>query len=201
MKKIITLVSLLVMTMSAQAEMWKSKPLLAIEGAFVPVTSIDYKSAPGASEVSTDVSGPGVGIKIGAEGEEFRIFISGRYTVLENIDYVISGGVEFQYLIRLAKAFNIFIGVEGGAMSLKFNDSNFGASSGLIRTIDTPYYGGDIGFNLDIGESFGVELGGRLIQLVDAENIRLNSAGTDSIVRMDFMPSVYASLIFKFLPN
>lgn len=200
MKKIVLIALLLVM--SAQAELWKSKPLLAIEGGFAPNVGIDYKASPTASELTNYTQGPTLGLKIGAEGDEFRVFIGGRYMSLDNFKYAFSGGLEFQYLIRIAKAFNIFAGVEAGYMSMKFNDADFGATSGIIRVIETPYYGGDIGINIDFGESFGIELGGRLLQLNSATNINPNpTTSLDSTTRLDYIPSVYGSLIFKFLPN
>ncbi|MBU0721823.1 hypothetical protein KJ877_10805 [bacterium] len=128
------------------------------------------------------------GIKIGAQTEEYRLFLSGRYYVIDGFDYVSTMGAEFQYMINFSSAANIFLGVNTGLASMKFTPTGETTS----RTVSDPYVGADAGLNIHLGESVDFELGARVLNL-QAENTK------NSIVyKFDNLISAYASIIFKY---
>jgi len=126
-------------------------------------------------------------IKIGAQTEEYRIFLSARYHPISDFDYAYTLGGEFQYLFNFSKYANFYLGVSTGVAEMSFIDKK-----DVIRTISDPYYGGDIGFNIYLKESIDIELGARVMSL-NAKNIQ-----DDVTYSFDNIVSGYISIIFKY---
>ncbi len=140
-----------------------------------------------------------LGLKIGAENEDYRVFIDGRYYhVTGAFDYANSIGGSLQYLINFTHDFNLFLGINGGLINMKFADDDIGKS----YEVSNAYYGGDIGFNYAIHELLGLEIGARFMN-INASNTQLyiDATSGETMTRtynIDHMINVYASMIFKF---
>ena len=140
-----------------------------------------------------------MGLKIGAENEDYRVFIDGHYyNVSGNFDYANSVGASVQYLLTFTPDLNMFVGINGGLINIKFVDEKINQSYELSNA----YYGGDIGFNYAIHELLGLEVGARFIN-INASNTQLyvDTTTGDTLSRrynFDYMINFYASMIFKF---
>ena len=164
---------------------WDAKGLLALEGGFGVANAKQTQSIEGGVYVqrSQNEAAGSAGFKLGGESEYYRLFLSARYHEVENFDYVATVGGEMQYLIRAGENFNLFLGINGGMMS---SQTTLGANE---YSINNPYAGGDVGVNIDITDSFGLELGARV-----------NSTFTksDNPANVAYLAEGYASLVFKF---
>ena len=140
-----------------------------------------------------------LGLKIGAETDEFRLFVDAHYYQVDgSFDYANSFGLSFQYLVFMAKDFNFFFGLNGGLMNLKVVDNAIGKS----YEYSDPYIGGDIGFNYAVYDKLGLEIGLRYIN-INAENKQYykDADSGDTLSRtytVEQMINIYASVIFKF---
>ncbi|MEA1893386.1 MAG: hypothetical protein U9N33_11860 [Campylobacterota bacterium] len=130
------------------------------------------------------------GLKIGAQGENYRLFLSARYYGADDFDYAATYGVEAQYLFNFSQLANFYIGVNGGIISMRYLPDSYGA---VTRTLNDPYIGGDLGFNIHLGESVDLELGTRFLSLSAS-----NSQTDRPTYVFDNMITAYASVIFKF---
>lgn len=128
------------------------------------------------------------GLKIGAQTEHYRLFLSARNYFVSEYDYFVTYGGELQYLFNFSKAANFFIGINGGILDSRFKVPGESTS----RTLSDPYYGGDVGFNIHAGEVLDIELGGR-IMASDAQN-RKNGI----TYKFDNIVTGYMSLIFRY---
>lgn len=143
-----------------------------------------------------------IGLKIGAENEDFRLFLDANYYQVSGaFDYANSVGGSLQYLLFITNDFNFFFGINGGLMNIKVVDSGIGKS----YEYSDPYFGGDIGFNYDITDLLGWEIGARYVN-IDAENTQYyeDPESGDTLSRtykVEQMINVYTSLIFKFYVN
>lgn len=135
-----------------------------------------------------DYSVPSVGLKVGAEYGNYRVFLSGRYFSQSDFDYITTFGVEGQYLFNVSKAANIFIGANAGIANMKFLAEGESSS----RSLSDPYLGGDIGVNYHVNKEFDIELGARVMNLI-SENDKY-----DVTYKFDNIVSGYASLIYKY---
>ena len=160
--------------------------LVGIEGGY---GSFDYTNV-AATTTETVKLGHG-GIKIGAESNNFRLFLSARdYYALDfdnigKFDYIRTYGVELQYLMNISKAANIYMGVNGGRLDMKFDDGLI--TPATIRITDE-YIGADFGLNIHLGESADFEIGTRFMSITE------ENADYD----FDEIVTGYASIIFKF---
>jgi len=128
------------------------------------------------------------GLKIGAESDHYRFFLSARYYDASDFDYAMTYGAELQYLFNVSKSVNLYIGGEAGLMDLRFTPAN----EAFSRTFSEVYYGGDAGLNIHVGDNVDLEFGARVLS-VNASNTINNVTYTfDNIV------TGYASVIFKF---
>ncbi len=191
MKKLVKLIGVPLLALSLQAGDWNTQSLVGIEGG---VNSFDLSSNAGLSDSQSPAS---FGLKIGAEGQTYRIFLSGRtYSVSDQFDYANSFGAELQYIFRFTSNFNLFAGVNVGIMNMEFDDAQ-----GQVREISQGYAGGDIGVNFSLNHNFDVELGMRYMNL-NAENTRYVDDGTGTktpyTYDIDNMVNTYVSLIYKF---
>jgi len=181
LKKII-LVTLLTLT-PLVADEYKNRSLIGFEGGFSSM-EVSNDETP---VVVNKYSFASVGLKLGAQMEYYRLFLSARYYPISDFDYAYTLGAELQYLVNFSESTNLFIGINTGTAEMKFLDSK-----NISRTISDPYIGGDIGLNYHINKSFDWEFGMRMMSL-NAENERNNVTYT-----FDNMTSVYTSIIFKY---
>ncbi|MEA2111438.1 MAG: outer membrane beta-barrel protein [Campylobacterota bacterium] len=188
MKKLVKLISVPLLALSLQAGDWNTQSLIGIEGG---AASFDLENNMGFADNSQS---PGsFGLKIGAEGQSYRIFLGGRYySVSDEFDYANSFGVEMQYLIRFNSNANIFAGLNGGVMNMEFSDSQ-----NRTREVSRGYFGGDLGVNFTLSHNFDIELGVRYMNL-NIENTKYEDDDTVNTYSIDNMTNAYVSLIYKF---
>lgn len=164
---------------------YESNSLVGFEGGY---TKFDVDN--GTTDVNDD--GPVVGMKVGAETENVRMFLSLRNAFINNdnyeYDYTYMYGAELQYLFNFSSFANLFIGVSIGEISLRFTDV-----TNTTRDMTASYTGGDAGFNFHINESFDLELGARIISIDNPDH----TIGGTTYTFGEILNG-YASLIFKY---
>ena len=189
-KKIVLGIALLATPLMADYE-FNTKSLVGIEGG---ASTLDFENGVNLNNTQGSTSIANLGLKLGAETEDFRAFLSGRYFYdsSNKYDYLTTFGVEIQYKFNVSKIFNIYMGVNGGFANAKFRGTDInGVEETFSRTISDPYFGGDIGTNIHLGNTTDLEIGGRIMS-VQATNTK-NSVS----YRIGNIVNVYASLIFK----
>ncbi len=187
MVKIVTLATLLGTSVMADTVIYPDYSLIGIEGGYTTITN-DIDSATSSSNVNS--SSNSIGLKIGAESYNYRIFLTANYyTKPDNsYDYIGSYGGEFDYLLNFSTRANFYLGVNAGIANMKFLAPNEIEK----RVISDPYFGGDAGLNFHATKLIDLELGARLMML-DATN-------TKNGVKYTFNNFItgYASIIFKY---
>ena len=133
----------------------------------------------------SDTSIANVGLKIGAQTDNYRVFLSARYYDAENASTLNTYGAEVQYLFNFSKPVNFFIGANGGIANVKL--ALVGEASERASEV---YYGADAGFNIHATELIDIEIGGRYMAL--QEDI-VSASGA----KVDGITTAYASLIIK----
>ncbi|NOR57933.1 MAG: hypothetical protein GQ474_05355 [Sulfurimonas sp.] len=152
-------------------------------------SAFDYERI--ASGVTTDRKTVNLnhgGIKIGAESDNYRLFLSARAFDGGDFDYARAYGLEVQYLLNFSKMANVYFGVNAGTVDMRFEDKK---NSNTVK-LSNSYIGGDFGVNVHLGKSADFEVGARVMSL--------NASATDGAVQYDFDNIVtgYASIIFKY---
>jgi hypothetical protein len=163
--------------------------LIGIEGSYSRISSdVDTTTPPSHSSDKTKVSG--IGLKVGAQSYNYRVFLTANYykDADNSYDYITTYGIQFDYLLNVSKIANLYLGVNAGYANMKYTITG----EPFSRTISDPYYGGDAGLNIHMGSLVDLELGGRMM-LLDAKNVKNNTTYT-----FNNMISAYASLIFKY---
>ncbi len=191
LKKMVFSLALLGSTLSV-ADMSSYEPdtksLVGIEGGY---SRLDYNKD---TQAITSVRLVNAGLKLGAETQDFRAFISGRYFYDSSAkyEYLTTFGGELQYKFNVSKVFDLFLGVNGGYAFLRFDTGDgFGP-----RSVASPYFGGDIGGNVHLGKKLDLELGGRVMSIQATHNsVAYGDYNIGNIV------NAYASLIFKWQMN
>lgn len=188
--KIAVLSALVVTTsLSAASFTYKTNSLVGIEGSY---SSFDVEND-ATPPVREKIDFSGVGLKIGAETDNYRLFLSLRNSFISgNYDYAYFYGGEVQYLMNFSSFANFFIGLNGGYSNLRFVDS-----LNESRDVDSTYLGGDLGFNIHLGPSVDIELGGRILKLSDATSSATTATGSLNY-DLDYIATGYASIIFKY---
>lgn len=129
------------------------------------------------------------GLKIGAQTDDYRIFLSARYYDISGFKNTYSIGAEAQYLANVSKYMNIFVGLNVGIMNFKY-----AASSTIDVSDKKEYYGADAGVNIHLIDSLDLEIGARYMYLgYDYQNNTTTAVG-----KIDHMINGYGSLIYKF---
>lgn len=163
--------------------------LIGIEGGATSINSdVDDHNANTSKAVNKTVEN--IGIKIGAESYNYRIFLTANYYTNpdDSYDYVGTYGGQLDYLMNVSSIMNLYIGINGGLINMKFIAPNETSK----RLIADPYYGADAGLNFHATKLIDLELGARLMML-DAVNTKNNVSYT-----FNNFVSGYASIIFKF---
>ena len=166
---------------------WDAKGLIAIEGSG---GSMNLKQQNGSSIAADDSTGAGsLALKLGGESRYYRLFVEGRYYMLDADGFKSSKagslGLQIDYLIRAGEHFNIFMGLNGGAIYSEFQtdgtvDNKFVNQNG--------YAGAQAGVNIDIIDNLGVELGVRAKHVFTDDDTYAISSSYDG----------YVALVFKF---
>ncbi|SFV61219.1 hypothetical protein MNB_SM-4-955 [hydrothermal vent metagenome] len=188
LKTIILSLVLLGSTLSAGTSSYEpnTKSLVGLEGGY---SSLDYESGVNLNNSQGDTGLANLGLKIGAETRDFRVFLSGRYFYdsSSRYDYLTTIGGEIQYKFNPSKAFNIFLGVNAGLANAKTRIEG----ESFSRTFSDFYVGGDLGTNIHLGKATDLELGARVM------SIQSTNTKNDVSYRIGNIVNVYASLIFK----
>jgi len=164
---------------------YNTHSLFAIEGG---ATNIDVEraGATGGFDI-TKTNLPNIGLKLGAEGENFRAFLGGRYYDAKDFDALSTLGGELQYLFNFSKHANFFLGANAGKAFIKI------ATDGTVPSVSTSsvYYGGDAGFNFHASEMIDLEIGAKYMALDVNEKVGVDTYTIDSMI------TAYASVIIK----
>ncbi len=159
-----------------------SKSLVGFEGG---IGGVDVQS----SAISDGYESVGHGgLKIGAQTEDYRLFLSGRYYRGDNFDSISTVGVELQYLFHIASFADFFIGANAGLASISYTDV-----ANVDREVSNMYYGGGAGLNFMLSDLVDFEIGARIMSLQEADNTIGGVTYT-----FDDIVSGYASIIFKY---
>jgi hypothetical protein len=184
--KIALAASLLSMPAIAGANEYTS--LFAIEGGYNKVTADVADTAPVQTYSVQDSKLGSVGLKLGAQGENFRIFLSARYYDANNFSKLNTLGAEVEYLFHFSKPVSFFISANAGKAFMKVSSTPHYAAVSTNEYC----YGGGAGFNLTVTDLVDVEIGARYIDL-DSQVTQ----GT-ATYKFDSITSAYASIIFKY---
>ncbi len=189
-KKIVLSAALLSSSLMAESFFKDSYSLLAIEGG---MSTMDIeKNAPGTSAAITQYDTAHAGLKIGAQSDDFRVFLSGRYYSADDFDYMTTYGVDIQYMLNFSSAVNLYMGVGTGLANMRFVPQPINGIQGETCVVSEQYYNGDLGFNIHLGESVDLELGGRIMSIDATNTIDSVSYNFDNVI------TGYASVIYKF---
>ncbi len=156
------LLSIAVMTTSLVAgdidHSSKTNSLFAVEAGY---SSTDIEAIGGNGTLKDNFAN--IGLKIGAEGESYRVFLGASSYVVPDYSYMYMYGGSLQYKFNFMKEVNFFVGANVGLADLK-------ATLATDNT-HTSYYGGDAGFNFHATKMLDLELGMRGVQLGNVDNI------------------------------
>ena len=106
---------------------------------------------------------PNIGLKIGAQTENYRIFLGARYYVADKLESLSTYGAEVQYMFNFSKPVNFFIGANGGMANVKLKSGSVSESTSEL------YYGADAGFNIHALKMLDIEIGARFLSIQDAK--------------------------------
>jgi len=175
-------------TVLSASTLMADESLVAIEGTFGAL-NVDQENTITGQAKNDNVSLAGGGLKIGAQSDHYRLFLTANYYAASNDDYnyVATYGIELDYLIKPTNVFDIFLGINGGMANIEQIDT-----TGVKRTSSDPYIGGAAGLNFHVARSVDLELGARML-FMDISNTRYNVKYT-----YNTLASGYASVIFKF---
>ena len=187
--KAVLVAAMLSSAVMADTVIYPDYSLIGIEGGYTSINS-DVDDNINHTSKAVNKSVENIGVKIGAQSYNYRIFLTANYYTNpdSSYDYVGTYGGELDYLLNVSEKMNLFIGVNGGVVNMKFIAPNETSK----RLIADPYYGADAGINLHASKLIDIELGARLMML-DAVNTKNNVSYTFN----NFVGG-YASIIFKF---
>jgi len=160
--------------------------LVAFEGGFSSLDS--EKNTLGSAAVITKYTLPEVGFKLGAETENYRIFLNLHYYSNRDFDYMTTYGIDLQYKFNFASFVNFYVGAGVGQSNMRF----LPAGESTSRTLSNPYVSGDLGVNLHVMDTIDLELGGRVMSLGATNTI------ANTTYKFDTLVTAYGSIIFKF---
>lgn len=179
----LVIVASLATVSSLQAEDIKPKnSLIGIEGGY---NNIDITATNGSYDKKYPLTH--VGLKLGAEGESYRAFVSGRFYQGDRFDYMNTLEFSLQYLLNVGSKVNLFLGANVGRINFKMQDRDK-----VTRELTDTYYGVDLGTNIHLGSSFDLEFGARLNNL---DSSHLKNGVT---YEFDYLATGYASIIYKY---
>ncbi len=161
--------------------LYNTKSLVGFEGGF---GGINVKGAP-INDGYVDI-GHG-GVKIGAQTEDYRLFLSGRYFAGNDFNKITTLGAELDYMFHVASFLDFYLGVNGGLVSIDYDDV-----ANVNREISDVYYGGQLGAKLIVTDWLDLDLGARLM------SIQVENTQNSITYSFDDIVSGYVSVIFKY---
>ena len=184
LRKIVLAAMMTVAPLAANEYTFQTHSLLAIEGSYSE-TSVDVING---TPTTHDKDAASLGFKIGAQSENYRVFLSARAYDAQNLSYLNTYGAELQYLFNFSKFANFYLGGSTGLAKYKVPHDGSDSAVGA----DSMYYGGDAGFNIHATELIDLEIGTRIISIQDGDVQQgLKTYQFDRIV------AAYASVIIK----
>ena len=184
LRKIVLATMIVVAPLTAGEYSFDSHSLFAVEGG---ASSVNVEAPAG---VYDEKEMANIGLKIGAQTENYRVFLSARYYDMDNSSTLNTYGAEAQYLFNFSNPVNFFIGANGGVANVKI------AVTGTpSERVSEMYYGADAGFNIHASEMIDVEIGARYMALQDAVVL------SAPVVKVDSITTAYASVIIKWEMN
>ncbi len=189
LSKAVVLATILSSSVMADTVIYPDYSLIGIEGGYTTINS-DVDDFTNHTSDNSSKSVQNIGVKIGAESYNYRIFLTANYYTNpdDSYDYMGTYGGELDYLLNVSNKMNLYIGVNAGIANMKFKAPNETSK----RLISDPYFGGDAGLNFHATKLIDIELGARLMML-DAKNTKNNLTYTFN----NFVTG-YASIIFKY---
>ena len=183
---------LLASTLSSQ-ELEYDTGTFSLVGIEAGYSSLDYENGVKTDNVQGDESLTHFGLKLGAETQDFRAFISGRYFFDSGskYDYLVTYGGSLQYKFNVSRAVNLFLGVNGGIANIKFRAEG----ENFSRTLQEAYLGGDLGTNIHLGKLMDLEFGARIMSIQGDNTIKGVTYRVGNII------NGYGTLIFKWQMN
>ncbi|SFV70891.1 hypothetical protein MNB_SM-5-1119 [hydrothermal vent metagenome] len=169
----------------ADGVVYPTQSLLGVE---VGVANINYDISNKRDTINKTVEN--LGVKIGAQSHNYRVFLSMNYYTKpdSSYDYIGTYGGELDYLLNISSKTNLYLGVNTGIANMKFR-----APHELTkRTISNPYYGVDAGITIHRSRLIDLEFGARFMML-DATNRKNNIT-----YRFNSFMNAYASINFKY---
>lgn len=180
--RIIGIVTCLVATsLSADIDVPK-RSLIGLEGGY---NTMDISASDGSYDKNYPLAH--IGLKVGAESDSYRAFLSGRYYQGDRFDYMNTLEFSLQYLLNVSSRVNLFLGASVGRLNFKMEDKDK-----VTRELSSSYIGGDLGANIHLTQSFDIEVGARLTN-IDADHLKNNKT-----YQFDSMIGGYASIIYKY---
>lgn len=191
LKKVVIVALIATAPLMAETESYSgfngTKALIGFEGGY---SNFEY-SRKGLGVIKNRSSDLGYGgIKIGAQSQNYRVFINARVYNGSDFNSALSYGAELQYLFNFSNMANMFIGMNGGLIDMELIDSELNNNI----EISEPYLGADIGFNIHLGDNTDLELGAKYMS-IDSTVAGVNSSYEYTF---DNMVTGYVSIIFKF---
>lgn len=190
LSKVVLAAMMATVPLAADNYSYDTYSLFAIEGG---VTNIDIERDDVGNIDIDKTSLPNIGLKIGAQGNDFRAFLSARYYNADDFSKLVTAGGELQYLFNFSKEANFFIGANAGQAYIKVGADS--ANNIPSMSVTSMYYGGDAGFNIHATKLIDVEVGAKYMSL----NVNEDRAGVN--FKIDSMITAYASVIFKWQMN
>ena len=186
MKKILTKIALAACLLGIPAFVMADdeyNSLFAIEGG---CSDVNLEVSSLTEEIQTNEFG-NVGLKIGAESENYRIFLSARYYDANDFTKFYTAGAAFQYKFNFSREANFFLGGNIGKAYVRV------AQKGTLPSVDmsTGYVGGDAGFNFHTSSMIDLEIGARYMHF--NETMIRNGYLYD----LSSLATAYASIIIK----
>ena len=190
LSKVVLAAMIATVPLAADNYSYDTYSLFAIEGG---ATNIDIERDD-AGNIDIDKEAlPNIGLKIGAQGNDFRAFLSARYYNADDFSKLFTAGGELQYLFNFSKAANFFIGANVGQAYIDVGADT--ANNIPSMDVTSMYYGGDAGFNIHATELIDVEIGAKYMAL----DVNEDRNGVN--FQIDSMITAYASVIFKWQMN
>ena len=198
MKKKLTKVALAAtiatMPLVADDYTFHTKSLFAVEGGYNKIVGDITDTSATIPTYNLGVKNKGIlhlGVKIGAESDNYRVFLSARtYDTGNDLNRLNTYGGEIQYKFNFAKIANFFVGANGGIADIRISD-NPGTSTYPAAKAQSTYYGGDLGFNIHATSRFDIELGYRYSKIKDDI-----TQGTN-VYNVDYLSGLYGSFIVR----
>jgi len=171
---------------SSSEYIYNTHSLVGIEGGY---SNIDVgRSDTRSPSITKKYNLSHIGLKIGAETEHYRIFLSARYYSNGDFNYITTYGADIQYMFNIFSSANIYMGVGTGVANIQFSPKG----EPNTPTLSNSYFSGDIGTNIHITNSSDLEIGGRFMSMSATNTMNSITYKFDNII------TGYVSYIFKF---